>query len=344
MDGALYASMHILDVDDCSMPCVCENAFMSVYLHDCDDMLLESLGVVNIPNDKLFKKNAKKFQKDLSKLFCENDDLIAKLNESNKLVEKYKKLAENSLEKLKELECLNVDLDANLVLSNKLVDELKCENESLKMHAKYLIVEPIAKKDDNICCNHVVVPDFLPNVCSTFKGKSVYIPPHKRNKKMQRKALKSKPLFRSQPKTLDGSKFVPTCHHCDVIGHIRPQCHKLKRKQNHIARSLPKKPSGPKHIVCHHCGASGHLRSHCSKFHALKRIKRTKKLELHGSCAKKGKPDLSENSTLLKKVFNALNSLSMCISSSHSSNPRLTSHETLIPNNHSVWMRKGSYG
>ena len=40
---------------------------------------------------KLLKKNAKKFQKNLSKLFCENDDLIAKLNESNKLVEKYKK-------------------------------------------------------------------------------------------------------------------------------------------------------------------------------------------------------------------------------------------------------------
>ena len=43
----------------------------------------------------------KKFQKNLSKLFCENDDLIAKLSESKKLVEKYKKLAENSLEKLK---------------------------------------------------------------------------------------------------------------------------------------------------------------------------------------------------------------------------------------------------
>ena len=70
---------------------------LSIYPHDCDDMLLESLGVVDIPNDKLFKKKAKKFQKNLSKLFCENDDLIAKLNESNKLVEKYKKLAKNSL-------------------------------------------------------------------------------------------------------------------------------------------------------------------------------------------------------------------------------------------------------
>ena len=46
-------------------------------------------------------------------------------------------------------------MDAKLVLSNKLVDELKCENESLKMHAKCLITEPIAKKDDNICCNHI---------------------------------------------------------------------------------------------------------------------------------------------------------------------------------------------
>ena len=106
---------------------------------------------------------------------------------------------------------------------------------------------------------------------------------------------------------LDGSKFVPTCHHYSVIGHIRPQCCKLKREQNHMARSLSKKSSRPKHIVCHNCGAFGHLRPQCSKFHTLKRIKRKEKLELLGSYAKKGKLDLSENSMLLKKVFNALN-------------------------------------
>ena len=126
------------------------------------------------------------------------------------MVKKYKNIAENSLEKLKEFECLNMDLDAKLVLSNKLVDDLKCENESLKMHAKCLIAEPIAKIDENIYCNHVVVPDFVPIVCSTSKDKSVYIPPHKRNQKVERKAVKSKPPFRSQPKALDGSKFVPS--------------------------------------------------------------------------------------------------------------------------------------
>ena len=149
-----------------------------------------------------------------------------------------------------------MDLDAKLVLPNKLIDELKYENESLKMQAKCLIAEPISKKDENICCNHVVVPNFVPIVCSTSKDKSVYIPPYKKkkNQKVEKKALKSKLPFRSQPKTLDGSKFVPTCHYCGVIGYIRPQCHKLKREQNHVTRSLPKNPSRPKNIICHHCG------------------------------------------------------------------------------------------
>ena len=124
-----------------------------------------------------------------------------------------------------------MDLDAKLVLSNKLVDDLKCENESLKMHAKCLIAEPIAKKDENICYNHIVVVGFVPIVCFTSKDKSLYIPPHKRNQKVERKApkpkvereaLKPKPLFKSQSKVLNGFKFVPTCHICGVVNHIRP--------------------------------------------------------------------------------------------------------------------------
>ena len=58
----------------------------------------------------------------------------------------------------------------------------------------------------------------------------------------------------------------------------------------------------------------------------------------------KAKPDLGENGKLLKKVFDVLTSLFMCIFGSHSSNYHLTSHETVIPNNHSIWTRKDSYG
>ena len=81
-------------------------------------------------------------------------------------------------------------MDAKLVLSNKLVDELKCENESLKMHAKCLIVELIAENDENIYYNHVVLPDFVPIVSATSRDKLVFIPPHKRNQKVERNALK----------------------------------------------------------------------------------------------------------------------------------------------------------
>ena len=58
----------------------------------------------------------------------------------------------------------------------------------------------------------------------------------------------------------------------------------------------------------------------------------------------KANPDLEENGKLLKIFFNVLAFLSMCIFGSHSSNPRLTSHETFIPNNRFIWIRKGSYG
>ena len=97
--------------------------------------------------------------------------------------------AKNSLENLKMFECLNMDLDAKLVLSNKLVNDLKCENESLKMYAKCLIAKPITKNDENICCNHVVVPDFASILCSTLKEKSVYIHSHKRNQKVKKNAF-----------------------------------------------------------------------------------------------------------------------------------------------------------
>ena len=37
MDSVLHATM---DVVDCNMLCVCENAFMSVNPHNCDDMYI----------------------------------------------------------------------------------------------------------------------------------------------------------------------------------------------------------------------------------------------------------------------------------------------------------------
>ena len=51
---------------------------MSVNPYNCDDMLHESMSVVEIPNVKLLKKKFKKFHENLSKFTSEKDDLIAK--------------------------------------------------------------------------------------------------------------------------------------------------------------------------------------------------------------------------------------------------------------------------
>ena len=36
MDSALYPSMHVLNVDECNMPRVCNNVSMSDDTHNCD--------------------------------------------------------------------------------------------------------------------------------------------------------------------------------------------------------------------------------------------------------------------------------------------------------------------
>jgi len=53
-------------------------------------LLHDSLSISKILNVKLLKKNALKFQENFGKFVCEKDALTAKLDESNKLVEKYK--------------------------------------------------------------------------------------------------------------------------------------------------------------------------------------------------------------------------------------------------------------
>ena len=60
MNNVLYASM---DIVDCNMPCVCENASISVYPHDCDDMLLESLGVIDIKMTNSLRKMLRSFKR-----------------------------------------------------------------------------------------------------------------------------------------------------------------------------------------------------------------------------------------------------------------------------------------
>ena len=51
-------------------------------------------------------------------------------------------------------------------------------------------------------------------------------------------------------------KFIPTCHHCGRIGHIRPTCFKLNRMHDSFSSY---------ELICHNCGVIGHIRPNCAK-------------------------------------------------------------------------------
>ena len=93
------------------------------------------------------------------------------------------------------------------------------------------------------CTKLVIVDDRYVSVSLKPKSKKLYIPPFKRNRKekvyvarldkgkssyvdAEVSKLVSKPLVREQKKSV----FVPTCHLCGVIGHIRPNCSLLRQK------------------------------------------------------------------------------------------------------------------
>ena len=72
----------------------------------------------------------------------------------------------------------------------------------------------------------------------------------------------SKPTVRVHKKSV----FVPTCHICGVIGHIRPNCSLLRQKPKSETRFAVRNTNIPKFVpLCHFCGVSGHIRPNCQK-------------------------------------------------------------------------------
>ena len=72
----------------------------------------------------------------------------------------------------------------------------------------------------------------------------------------------SKPPVREQKKSV----FVPTCHLCSVVGHIRSNCSLLRQKPKSESRFAIRNTDVPKFVpVCHFCGVHGHIRPNCHK-------------------------------------------------------------------------------
>ena len=86
-------------------------------------------------------------------------------------------------------------------------------------------------------------------------------------------------MTRSYPKHQGKSKFVPTCNHCGVVGHIRPNCLQLRSQSEVKARMTSRNQTRPNFThVCHHCGVFGHTCPKYFKLHTKKRLSNLSKI------------------------------------------------------------------
>ena len=114
----------------------------------------------------------------------------------------------------------------------------------------------------------------------TQKKKIFIFPPFKRNNKELKANIAridkskqsnvnvevSKLMSKTPPRLNKNSEFVPICHHCHIVGHIRPNYPKLRSLSTSKVRPPSRKPRSSKTThVCHHCGASGHTCPNCFK-------------------------------------------------------------------------------
>ena len=134
-------------------------------------------------------------------------------------------------------------------------------------------------KIENLTDTKPVVDNRSVSVSLKPKIEKVYIPPFKRNNKEKTyfasldkgkssdvdaeiSKPKSKPTVREHNKYV----FVPTCHLCGVVGHIRPNCSLLRQKPKSENRFAIRNTDVPKFVpVCHFCGVFGHIRPNCHK-------------------------------------------------------------------------------
>ena len=153
-------------------------------------------------------KVAKKFKEELKLANLEKEELVVRLDEFNKKNEFLRKQISSQDEKMKSLE--------------QELDEFKA-------------------KIENLTSTKLAVDNRSVSVSLKPKTEKVYIPPFKRNNKENAYFARldkgkssdvdvdvSKPMSKPTIREHNKSVFVPTCHLCGALGHIRPNCSLLR--------------------------------------------------------------------------------------------------------------------
>ena len=213
MDNFKYLSNHV-------------SAYASVdFIDACETLRKELLK---------FMKVAKKFKEELKLVNLEKEELVVRLDESNK---------------------------KNEFLKN----QISSQDEKMKSLEQELVESKV--KIENLTSTKPAVDNKSVSVSLKSKTEKVYIPPFKRNNKenayfarldkgkssdvdAEISKPKSKPTFREHNKFV----FVPTYHLCGVVGHIRPNFSLLRQKPKSDTRFVIMNTDVPKFvIVCHFC-------------------------------------------------------------------------------------------
>ena len=178
------------------------------------------------------------------------------------------------------------------------------------------------------------------------KEKKFYIPPFKRNnedfktnfaridkgKNSDVNVKISKPMSKTPPKLNKNSEFVPTCHHCHIVGHIRPNCPKLRSLSTSKVRPPSRMHSSSKTThVCHYCSVFGHTHPNCFKLFPHKRVSNRSHPLSKGSV-----PILGE----LLKTLNFLTQFQGNSDSSMSFSNRTRVFSSSRPRTRTVWVIK----
>ena len=170
-----------------------------------------------------------------------------------------------------------VRLDESYKKNEFLRNQISSQNEKMKSLEQELVESKA--KIENLTSTKPVIDSRSVSVSFKSKTEKVYIPPFKRNNKektyfarldkgkssdidIEVSKPKSKPTVREHNKFV----FVPTCHLCGVVGHIRPNCSLLRQKPKFETRFVVRNTDIPNFVpVCHFCGVSGHICHNCHK-------------------------------------------------------------------------------
>ena len=191
-------------------------------------------------------KIAKKFKEELKLANLEKEKLVVRLDESNKKNKFLRNQISSQDEKMKSLEQELIESKAKI--ENLTSTKLAIDNRSVSISLK-----PKTKK--------VYIPSFKRN-----NKVNAYFARLNKGKSSDVDAEVSKPKSKATVREHNKSVFVPTCHLCGVIGHIRPNCSLLRQKPKSETRFVVRNADVPKFVpVCHFCGVFDHICHNCHK-------------------------------------------------------------------------------